>query len=89
MGKQAAAETDDLRKLQDRWLAIPSVVERWLREGDGGRIHGPASPTFREVYEAPRYAWASWFEKEVKACNCDDHECVCLACCGEPMEKSN
>lgn len=66
MDKTPAAETEDLRNLQDRWLSLPSVRERIRREGWSARIAGDASPTFREVFDAPRYAWASWFAAEVE-----------------------
>ncbi len=65
MDETPAQQTLRLRVLQDRWLALPSVADRRQREGDGARIHGPASPTFAEVYWHPQPEWVDWFASEV------------------------
>lgn len=60
-----AQRTMRLRSLQDRYLALPAVRERIQTEGEDARIHGAASPTFREVFQFVQFEWGSFFVSEL------------------------
>ena len=54
-------ERTRLRKLQDRWLALPVVQHQIRNHGAGEHIAGPDSPTYEDVRKIIYPAWREWF----------------------------
>lgn len=57
------AERDELRALQDRWLARAEVRRHVERHGWGERIALPTGPTFAEVRDVLLPDWKEWFRE--------------------------
>ena len=60
------AERTRLRKLQDRWLALPSVQHQIREYGDDQQIacsaYATDVPTFRDVRTLLLPTWEGWFK---------------------------
>ena len=53
---------EELRALQDRWLALGVVQNQIRNYGEQERIAGPTSPTFEDVRRFVLADWKAWFE---------------------------
>lgn len=54
---------DQLRDLQDRWLALPVVRRQCANYGDDQEIAGPGSPSFAQVQHLLLPSWESFFQE--------------------------
>ena len=61
MGMLSDLDRDRLRALQDRWLALPVIVNHVRNHGDDTPIAGPDAPTFADVRRVLLPDWEEWF----------------------------
>lgn len=55
------ADRDRLRALQDKWLALPVMVNHIRNHGGHERIAGRESPTFDDARRLLLPEWEQWF----------------------------
>lgn len=55
-------EVRELMDIQERFLALPSVVFMCQRYGEGECICGEGSPTYAQVRAGPLPQWKEWLQ---------------------------